>query len=757
MIVEKRNGTFEAFDSAKIRRMYDWASRGLEIDIDALTGQINILSYDKMSTREIYKAQISAASGLISPAHPEFTFVAARLLLAETIKEVTGAAAYPEFSKTLGALLESGILNPEMLDGRFDIEELSATIDPDNDLIFDYVGMQTIVDRYLLRDRAKAIIELPQHFLMRVCMGLALREDNPTARAKEFYAVLSATNGMPSTPTLFNAGTRHSQLSSCYLNIVADQISADVEAGEHRFASIYGTIEESARLSKFAGGIGTSWSRIRGQGSHISSTNGRSSGVVPYLKVYNDTAVAVNQGGKRKGSFAPYLEPWHPDFWDFCELKKEFGDDRLRAHDIFPAAWIPDLFMERVVAGAVWSEFCPHSFPELHDLWGDAFKTRYEQLEAEGKFTKQRPAKEVWRRLLSNLFETGHPWITFKDECNRRSPQKHVGVVHSSNLCTEITLNTSDTETAVCNLASVNLAQHIKDGKMDYAKLEGTVTTLMRMLDNVIDINYYPSDRAATSNMRHRPVGLGIMGETEAKVACGIGFDTREGVAFSDEVMEHISYYAIKASATLARERGQYQSFEGSEWSKGILPIDTARSRSTVIGVDKWQELRDFVKGGMRNSNTMAIAPTATISVICGTTPCNEPIFEITRIEENMSGHFMVVDPCVKYKRPDLLRTVWEMDQAWIVATAAARQKWIDQSQSVNLFVGAGTTGRELEKVYMLAWEEGLKTTYYLRSRSDTKEERKATPIGESAITTAAIDDTPVFCSVDNPDCESCQ
>ena len=769
MQVVKRDGTPEAYDEAKIRRMYDWASRGLAINVEALMDQTRTLAYDNMTTQEIYKSQISAASGLISIEHPEFTFVAARLLLAETIKEVVGEPKYPDFVTTLQKLVDANVLNPQLLDGRFDMAVLAETINPDNDLIFDYVGMQTLVDRYLLRDASKRIVELPQHFLMRVAMGLSLLEDNPTERAIDFYALLSSTDGMTSTPTLFNSGTRHSQLSSCYLNIVADQISADVEAGEHRFASIYGTVEECARLSKFAGGIGTSWTRVRGQGSNIASTNGRSSGVIPYLKVYNDTAVAVNQGGKRKGSFASYLEPWHPDFWDFCEIKKEFGDERLRAHDIFPAAWVPDLFMERVREDGVWSEFCPHTYPELHDLWGDAFTARYTELEAAGKAVKQRRAKEVWRRILTNLFETGHPWITFKDECNRRSPQKHAGVVHSSNLCTEITLNTSDTETAVCNLASVNLARHVVAGRVDFVKLEKTVTTLMRMLDNVIDLNYYPSDRAETSNKRHRPVGLGIMGETEAKVACGIAFDSDEGVDFSDMVMEHISYFAIKASAHLARERGVYPSFVGSDWSQGILPIDTARDKSSKLGEALWDELRQFAKGGMRNSNTMAIAPTATISVICGTTPCNEPIFEVSRIEENMSGHFMVVDPCVKYRRPDLLRTVWEMAQSWIIKTAARRQKWIDQAQSVNIFVGANTTGKALADIYVMAWEEGLKTTYYLRSRSDTKEERKATPIGASSIPSqpeipqgsaepiTGEETATKFCSIDNPSCEACQ
>lgn len=609
-----------------------------------------------------------------------------------------------------------------------------------------------MVDRYLIRDAKGGLIELPQHFFMRVAMGLALNESNPTERAIEFYNLLSSFDYMTSTPTLFNSGTTHPQLSSCFLNTVNDQISAE-DDDVHRFASIYGTIEESARLSKFAGGIGTDWTRVRGAGSHIISTNGKSSGVIPYLKVYNDTAVAVNQGGKRKGSFAPYLEVWHPDFWDFCEIKKEFGDDRLRAHDVYPAAWVCDLFMERVQRGGVWSEFQPNVYPELHELYGQAFKVRYEQLESEGKAHKQRPAMDVWKRILTNLFETGHPWITFKDECNRRSPQDHVGVVHSSNLCTEITLNTSDWETAVCNLGSVNLARHITNGDFDREKLKRTVRTAMRMLDNVIDLNYYPSSRAKTSNLQHRPVGLGLMGETEAKVACGIAFDSNAGVRFSDEAMEVISFYAIEASCDLAVERGPYPTFMGSKWSNGILPIHTARTRESALGLDDaWRTLSTRVaRTGMRNSNCMAIAPTATISIITGTTPCIEPIFEISRGEKNMSGQFTVVDPCVKYRRPELLKTVWEIDSEWIIKSAAARQKWIDQSQSVNIFVKAGTKGSQLAEIYMSAWARGLKTTYYLRSQTKAKapEKPKAEEIAKEA--------EPGMCSIDSPDCESCQ
>ncbi len=759
MEIIKRDGSREAFDFNKIERLNDYATRGLNVDKALLKSQIKLLVYDGMNTREIFQAQISAAAGLISVEHPDFTFVAARYLLADTLKRVTGSSNYPSISSTVVRGIEAGRYNPDLgSGGKFDHAALDAAIKPERDFQFDYLGLQTVVDRYLTRDTNGALIELPQHFFMRVAMGLSLNEDNPTARAIEFYDVLSSFDGMSSTPTLFNSATLHSQLSSCYLNTVNDQISAD-EDDVHRFASIYGTIEESARLSKFAGGIGTDWTRVRGSGSHIKSTNGQSSGVVPYLKVYNDTAVAVNQGGKRKGSFAPYLEPWHPDFWDFCELKKEFGDDRLRAHDIFPAAWISDLFMERVREKGIWSEFQPNLYPELHELYGEEFKQRYEQLEREGKAFKQRSAIEVWKRILTNLFETGQPWVTFKDECNRRSPQDHVGVVHSSNLCTEITLNTSDTETAVCNLASVNLARHIKDGKIDTQKLAKTVKTLMRMLDNVIDLNYYPSSRAKASNMKHRPVGLGIMGETEASVACGIAFDSEDGVQFSDEAMELVSYYAINASMELAKERGAYQTFPGSKWSRGILPIHTARSKESRLGEYVWDSLAQQVAAyGMRNSNTMAIAPTATISTITGTTPCNEPIFEISRGEKNMSGVFQVVDPCVRYGRPDLLKTAFEIDPIWVIRKGARRQKWLDQSQSLNIFVKAGTKGSQLAEIYMTAWEQGLKTTYYLRSQSKTK---AVAPEVKQAVEAQGDLDKVVmganFCSIESPDCQSCQ
>jgi len=762
MTVIKRDGSREPFDQAKIDRLDIFATKGLDVDLALLKEQVKFLIFDGMSTADIFQAQIKAASGLIGRDNPDMTFVAARYLLAETYKRATGSNVYPSMRSVIDRGYAAGRYSRAMRG--FDFKQLDDALQPDRDFQFDYIGLQNVVDRYLVRDTNDNIIELPQHFLMRVAMGLAINESDPTRRAIEFYNLLSNFDAMASTPTLFNSGSIRSQLSSCYLNTVNDQISVDdeeMEKGVNRFASIYGTIEESARLSKFAGGIGTDWTRVRGAGSRILSTNGKSSGVIPYLKPYESTAVAVNQGGKRKGSFAPYLEVWHPDFWDYCELKKEFGDDRMRTHDIFPAAWVADLFMERALAGSMWSFFQPNVHPELHELHGDAFRHRYEQLERQGKFVSQRPAMEVWKHMLTNLFETGHPWITFKDECNRRSPQDHVGFVHSSNLCTEITLNTSDDETAVCNLGSVNLARHMVkvNGvfELDQAKVRRTVRTLMRMLDNVIDLNYYPSSRAKASNLRHRPVGMGIMGETEAKVMAGVAFDSDAGIFFSDAAMEVVSFYAIEASSDLAVERGTYSTFEGSKWSRGLLPIYTAREQtSAVFGMHAWDHLAEKVmRQGMRNSNTMAIAPTATISVICGTTPCNEPIFELERLEGNMSGKFLVLDPCLRHTSdPRLLKTAFEIEPIWVILSGAKRQKWLDQSQSLNVFVRQGTKGRDLAEIYVLAWKKGLKTTYYLRSQS--KQVQKGAP-ATPATSALPQPESANFCSIDNPSCEACQ
>jgi ribonucleoside-diphosphate reductase alpha chain len=748
MHVIKRDGSREPFDFSKIERLNEFATKGLNVNVDLLKEQIRFLAYDGMKTSEIFQAQVSAASGLISKENQDFTFVAARYLLAELYKRVgQHIDGYGHIYSVIERGVDDGRYSDRMFG--FEFDKLQAAIKPERDFQFDYFGLQNVVDRYLMRLNDQTIIELPQQFFMRVAMGLALNEDKPTERAIEFYEVLSQFDFMASTPTLFNSGTVRSQLSSCYLNIVDDQISA--EDGENRYASIYGTIEECARLSKYAGGIGTSWTRVRGVGSHIKGTNGRSSGTVPYLKVYNDTAVAVNQGGKRKGSFAPYMEPWHPDFLEFCELKREFGDERQRAHDIFPAAWLPDLFMKRVTEGGVWSFFDPAAHPALHELYGDDFELLYCALEARGKFVKQLPAQQVWKTILTMLFETGHPWVTFKDECNRRSPQQHVGVVHSSNLCTEITLNTSSDETAVCNLGSVNLGRHVTpDGRIDHPKLQRTIRTAVRMLDNVIDLNYYPSARAKKSNLRHRPIGLGQMGLYEALVKMGVAYDTFEGVEADSALSEAWSYYAIAASAELARERGSYETFEGSTWEQGILPHMSAKVEPIYSGRFNWELLAAEAALGMRNSNVMAIAPTATISIITFCTPCTEPPFELERSEKNISGQFKVVDPCLRIGRPELVKTVWDIEPIWLIEHGSRRQVWIDQSQSTNIFVKAGTRGRDLAELYMAAWQKGLKTTYYLRTQSKTV---------AAAPKPTAVEPEPTvdLCSIDNPDCEACQ
>jgi len=739
MNVVKRDGSREPLTIEKIHKVTEWACRGLNVSQSELETAANLLFFDGIKTEDIHNALIKAASGLIQVDAPDYTFTAARLLLQKIYKEVGGSTSYPSLESYIQRGIAENRLNPEL--AKFDLAALDAVIDQSRDFQLTYLGLQTLVDRYLIRAQEKSgqgqqapIIELPQHMLMRVAMGLALNEPHREARAIEFYEVLSSFEFMSSTPTLFNAGTLHSQLSSCYLNTVEDSIDG-----------IYGTIHECANLSKYAGGIGTDWTRVRSAGDVIRGTNGKSSGIVPYLKVYNDTAVAVNQGGKRNGAFAPYLEPWHPDFLDFIDLKKNTGDERRRTHEIFPAVWAPDLFFKRVEEGGQWSFFSPEEFPELHELYGEAFEARYIELEKAGKARMRRAAPEVWRKWITSLFETGHPWVTFKDECNRRSPQDHAGVIHSSNLCTEITLNTSDDETAVCNLGSINLAKF-----RDIHHLRRIIRTAVRMLDNVIDINFYPSERAKNSNLRHRPIGLGVMGYTEWLVGNGVDWESEEHLRAADMLFEHISYFAIEASSDLAVERGAYGSFEGSKWSKGVLPIHTAREQTSWLD---WDELsRKVMKQGMRNSNVMAIAPTATISNIVGTTPCIEPIFERQYTKSNLSGSFIVVDPCLKYGRPDLCKEAFAIDPAWVIKAAAKRQKWIDQAQSVNIFVRNDIRGRDLAEIYMTAWKMGLKTTYYLRSQSaQVKEVTPVPPVSEPA------EPATVFCSIDNPDCEACQ
>lgn len=1116
MQVIKRDGSSEPLQIGKIHNVATWACDGLNVSQSELEMEAHLLFFNGIRTSDIHEALIKSASTLIKPENPDYTFVAARLLLQKLYKEVGKSTEYSPLSDYLLQGVAAKRLNPELL--KFDIEALNAVIDKSRDLQFTYLGLQTIADRYLIRATHKVgqpvtpILELPQHFWMRVAMGLALNETDRTTRSIEFYNVLSKFEFVCSTPTLFNSGTIRSQLSSCYLNTVADSIDG-----------IYGTIHECANLSKYAGGIGTDWTRVRPSGDVIVGTNGKSSGVVPYLKVFNDTAVAVNQcfasdtlvrvpdgvkrianihtgdlvlgergeyrevyevmsyvqkdamvsikikhsleplcvtsghpifaikdvpheqsiertlkqikagryaaewveagllekgdyvaqvvptevipvaeftendarlygimlgdghcaiksmkdfkgddvlakeygvtgsskeeetlvfvaeylaergfkygystvgtgatqikwsyggrqqeqgsdgkfmkgvnclpfdhcdlydaegnkriarrfthlpleqslaivqgliesdgcvsrgkevtftntslaliegmryqmlrlgvptagnkkirsnehlgydsittswevrvpaitelaqalgipsvtkfnwfkldnmifsrvvsveqiepvspvydlkvdgdhtysttsalvhnGGKRNGAFSAYLEPWHPDLYAFIELKKNSGDERRRTHDIFPALWMPDLFFKRVKSGGMWSFFSPASYPELHEMYGEAFEERYKQLEDGGVYRSQLPANDVWKKILSSLFETGHPWITFKDECNRRNPQSHVGVIHSSNLCTEITLNTSDDETAVCNLGSINLSK-----VSEYHDLKRVIKVAMRMLDNVIDINFYPSEKARNSNLRHRPVGLGVMGYTEWLVKNGVDWESELHLYYADLLFEAISYYAIEASSDLSAERGTYPSYSGSKWDENVFPMDTAK---TVCAESMtWDVLRSKVKRqGMRNSNLMAIAPTATIANITGTTPCIEPIFERQYTKSNLSGPFLVVDPCLRYGMPALCKEAFEIDPKWIVRAAAVRQKWIDQSQSVNIFVKNGIKGSELAEIYMSAWESGLKTTYYLRSQSAQIAVLSSEPSPEP--------DEPVkACLISNPDCESCQ
>ncbi|MBP7536938.1 MAG: ribonucleoside-diphosphate reductase subunit alpha [Ottowia sp.] len=785
--------------------------------------------YDGVPVDEVYKAAILAARTLIEK-EPDYTYATARLLLHTIAKEVLGeTVSLPElaarYADYFPQFIKKGVDN-ELLDERllqFDLARLGAALKPERDLQFDYLGLQTLYDRYFLHVR-KQRIELPQAFFMRVAMGLALNEIDREARAIEFYEVLSRFDFMSSTPTLFNSGTRRSQLSSCYLTTVPDELDG-----------IYESIKENALLCKFAGGLGNDWTRVRALGSHIKGTNGESQGVVPFLKVVNDTAVAVNQGGKRKGAVCAYLETWHLDIEEFLELRKNTGDDRRRTHDMNTANWIPDLFMRRVMDKGTWTLFSPSDVPDLHDKFGAEFEAAYvayEERAARGEIqpSKTLPAVDLWRKMLSMLFETGHPWITFKDACNLRSPQQHAGVVHSSNLCTEITLNTSDTETAVCNLGSVNLLQHLKDGTdangvatkvLDHEKLKQTVSTAMRMLDNVIDINYYAVKKARDANLRHRPVGLGLMGFQDALYALRIPYASEQAVQFADESMEAICYHAYWASTELAAERGRYSSYKGSLWERGVLPLDSLnlleQARGGHVEVDRsatldWDALRQKIaRDGMRNSNCVAIAPTATISNIIGVDASIEPCFGNLSVKSNLSGEFTVINQYLvkDLKRlglwddvmvmdlkhfdgslrpidrvpPDvkaLYATAFEVEPQWLVEAAARRQKWIDQAQSLNIYM-AGASGKKLHDTYTLAWLRGLKTTYYLRTTSATHAEKSTVQSGRlNAVPTgnggahgmgasdAAAAAAPLamvaepatdvkFCAIDDPGCEACQ
>jgi len=810
--VKMENGELMALDMGRVHTVVHEACAGLEhVEASAILDEATRNLYDGVSFDDVNTSLVITARTLVEQ-EPNYTYATARLLLdkirAEALRflGVAEQATHQEmatfYAKALPVYIQKGIelelLSPNLQ--KFDMQQLGAAIDHSRDEQFTYLGLQTLYDRYFIHSN-EVRIELPQIFFMRVAMGLAAEEKDFNERAIEFYRLLSSFDYMSSTPTLFNAGTLRPQLSSCYLTTIPDDLHG-----------IYGAMQDNAMLSKWAGGLGNDWTPVRSLGAYIKGTNGKSQGVVPFLKVANDTAVAVNQGGKRKGAMCAYLETWHMDIEEFLDLRKNTGDDRRRTHDMNTANWVPDLFMKRVFDKQNWTLFSPNDVPDLHDLYGTAFEVRYQEYErmadnGEIKLFKRIPAENLWRKMLGMLFETGHPWITFKDSCNLRSPQQHVGVVHSSNLCTEITLNTkADEEIAVCNLGSVNLAQHIDNGQLDIEKLGRTVKTAVRMLDNVIDINYYSVESARTSNMRHRPVGLGLMGFQDALYKQRLAYGSDEAVEFADRSMEAISYFAISASSELALERGSYSSFKGSLWSQGILPIDSieklTQSRGEkYIEMDRsqtldWDRLRSVVKSqGMRNSNVMAIAPTATIANITGVSQSIEPTYQNLYVKSNLSGEFTVVNPHLvhdlkdrglwdsvmvndlKYyegsvqkidRIPDDLKSLYanafEIEPRWIVDAASRRQKWLDQAQSLNLYI-AGANGKKLDLTYRMAWFRGLKTTYYLRALAATTTEKSTIDSGalnavsanSDSSAAAAPADVPKACSLDDPDCEACQ
>ncbi|HBI2353992.1 ribonucleoside-diphosphate reductase subunit alpha [Acinetobacter baumannii] len=821
--VTDANGQLQPLDLSALQATVNRAAEGLEgIDVQAIIDETVKNLYNGVKESDIATTMMMATRTRIEQ-EPNYTYVTARLLRDELVSTglaFLGLPADTAENNALEAFLKKGVeldlLSPDLL--KFDLEKLAAAIQPERSNQFTYLGLQTLFDRYFIHSNGVRF-ELPQLFFMRVSMGLALNEQDKEERAIEFYNLLSSFDYMASTPTLFNSGTLRPQLSSCYLTTIGDDLY-----------DIYGAMRDNAMLSKWAGGLGNDWTPVRALNSYIKGTNGKSQGVVPFLKVANDTAVAVNQGGKRKGAVCAYLETWHLDIEEFLELRKNTGDDRRRTHDMNTANWVPDLFMQRVFEDGEWTLFTPSETPDLHDLTGAEFAERYAYYESVAKeqnmLHKKVRAKDLWRKMLSMLFETGHPWITFKDVCNLRSPQQHVGVVHSSNLCTEITLNTNQDEIAVCNLGSINLVQHVKGGVLDREKLARAVKTAVRMLDNVIDINYYAVPQAKNSNLKHRPVGMGIMGFQDALYEMGMAYGSDEAVNFADESMEVISYYAIQTSSDLAVERGAYSTFKGSLWDQGILPIDSleivAKSRpERMFEVDRtqrldWDSLRAKVqKDGMRNSNVMAIAPTATISNICGVSQSIEPTFQNLYVKSNLSGEFTVINPYLvralkerglwdtvmvndlkhfegsvqKIARiPEELKaifaTAFEVEPRWIVDAASRRQKWIDQAQSLNLYI-SGANGKKLDITYKMAWLRGLKTTYYLRALGATSAEKStintgalnavkpatveaaapaAAPVVEAKKPEAVEEDgftqaapVPMACSIDNPDCEACQ
>ena len=814
--VEIEPGVRIPFDIQRLKRFLancPSANRD-EVNADEIIDEVVRGAFDGMTPEDVTRGMVLSARSRIER-DPAYDDLAAELQSSIIYRQALGQSQFRDnfralyrdhFEHYVIEGIRAGRLCEELRS--FDLDRIASVLKPERDESFRYLGLQTIYDRYLLHIDGRRI-ETPQYFWMRVAMGLALGEPDSfrTDRAIEFYELLSSMRFTSATPTLFNSGTPYPQLSSCYLTTIQDDL-------DHIFKSI----GDNARLSKWAGGLGNDWTNIRATGAKIKGTNGESQGVIPFLKIVNDAAVAVNQGGKRKGAVCAYMEPWHLDFVEFLDLRKNTGDDRRRTHDMHTAAWIPDLFMQRLESGDDWTLFSPDETPDLHDSYGLDFKRRYEHYEAEaaaGRIRQHRtiPALELWRKLLTRTFETGHPWVTFKDPSNIRSPQDHAGVVHSSNLCTEILLNTSEDETAVCNLGSINLGRHIKDGALDQDLLRDTINTAMRMLDNVIDINYYPTKESSNSNRRHRPVGLGLMGYQDALNLLHLPIGSDAAVNFADSSMETISYFAILASAELAAERGAYESYEGSKWDRGMLPIDTVtlleQERGSHIDVApqttlEWQKVRDAIsKHGMRNSNCLAIAPTATISTIVGCTQSIEPTYKQLYSKSNLSGEFTQTNfelvnelkslglwnaemlDALKYydgaiaeiqQIPEDLKkrfaTAFETSPEWLIRAAAARQKWIDQGQSLNLYLAA-PSGKVIDGMYRLAWKSGLKTTYYLRSLAATQVEKSTVDVNrhgiqprwmksESQSSTIRVDraasvSNPAACSIDDPDCEACQ
>ncbi|MFT5321740.1 MAG: ribonucleoside-diphosphate reductase alpha chain [Pseudohongiellaceae bacterium] len=812
LLVTLDDGSTIPLDTARIRTIISEACHGLEdVNGDEIYTETLKNLYSGVKFTDVQITLVMTARTLVE-VEPNYSFVAARLLLDNLRSEAltflgvadnaTQSEMHYKYATTLRSYIDKGVelelLSPHLLE--YDLDRLGEALKADRDEQFTYLGLQTLYDRYFIHSE-NTRFELPQIFFMRVAMGLASNEENREEKSIEFYNLLSSFDYMVSTPQLFNSGTLRPQLSSCFLTTVPDDLSG-----------IYGAIHDNAMLSKWAGGLGNDWTPVRALGAYIKGTNGKSQGVVPFLKVVNDTAVAVNQGGKRKGAVCSYLETWHLDIEEFLELRKNTGDDRRRAHDMNTANWVPDLFMKRVFEDQEWTLFSPNEVPDLHELHGKAFEERYAHYENKARdgalyVHKTVRAADLWRKMLSMLFETGHPWITFKDSCNVRSPQQHVGTVHSSNLCTEITLNTNKEEIAVCNLGSINMVNHVAETGLDTDKLRKTIHTAVRMLDNVIDINYYSVPQAKTSNLRHRPVGLGLMGFQDSLYIQKIPYSSEEAVQFADNSMETISYFAIEASTLLAEERGAYETYEGSLWSQGILPIDSLKKLQDERGekyleVDfsstlDWDGMRARVKQtGMRNSNVMAIAPTATIANITGVSQSIEPTYQNLYVKSNLSGEFTVVNPYLirdlkaeglwdsvmindlKYydgsvqkidRIPQHLKTLYatafEINPRWIVDAASRRQKWIDQAQSLNLYISEAN-GKKLDVTYRMAWYRGLKTTYYLRAMAATSTEKSTVSSStmnavssnmDAPVVAAGPAEVPQACSLDDPDCEACQ